>query len=63
MLDRIVEKFAGYIAKRVAEELVKRLPDVLGAAVEVLPDVYEALADKIIERLTSRLSPFSPFRR
>jgi hypothetical protein len=60
VLDKIINKLAGYIAVRVTEELVRRLPDIIEVAIEALPDAYEGIAETIIDRLLGRL-PF-PFK-
>ena len=57
MLDSIIQKIAVVIAARVADEVLKRLPDITGAVIEVLPEIVEQIVDQILDHL-----PF-PFKR
>ena len=65
MLDKLMQKLAGYVAATVTEQIINNLPQiveqVVDQAVKSLPDAYEGLADQLIERLLSQL-PF-PFKR
>lgn len=65
MLDKLIQKLAGYLAAKVTEQIINSLPTIieqaLDQAVKSLPDAYEGIADQVLDRLLTRL-PF-PFKR
>lgn len=60
MLDKFLASLASIVAAKVAEELVRRLPEIVDAVSRVVPDLCERIADGVLERL---LDKFPPFRR
>jgi hypothetical protein len=65
MLDKLLQKLAGYLATKVTEQIINSLPIIIeqafDQAVKSLPDAYESIADQVLDRLLTRL-PF-PFKR
>jgi hypothetical protein len=65
MLDKLIQKLAGYLAAKVTEQLINNLPEivdqVVAQAIKSLPDAYEGIADQVLDRLLNQL-PF-PFKR
>lgn len=67
MLDKTITKISGYIAARVTEEILRRSPEiidqVLTTTLKSLPDLYDDIAERVIQRLLSRIPLPLPFKR
>lgn len=67
MLDKIITRISGYIAARVTEEILRRSPEiidqVLTTTLKSLPDLYDDIAERVIQRLLSRIPLPLPFKR
>ena len=55
-MNHLLGKLAGLIAAQVADEVIKRLPDITDVIIEALPSIIEAAIDQILGHLL-------PFKR